>query len=178
MRIKGSREAISFPADKVWRMTSFLIAMPSVADPTATTLFQQEQLQQDDAMVAAAESLVRPCKFVCREAFVACPGYVLVGVDYSQIELRLLAHVSGDKKMLGILRAGGDIIKGLAAEWLGVSEEEIDTEQRAKAKKLVYSIIYGKSDFGLASELGVKESEARYYSPFFAHVMISSSSSS
>ena len=98
-----------------------------------------------------------------RQAFVAAPGYRLIAADYSQIELRIMAHLSGDD---GLLRAFGedqDIHRATAAEVLGVPIDEVTPEQRRSAKAVNFGLIYGMSAFGLAVQLGIERNEAQNY---------------
>jgi DNA polymerase I len=98
-----------------------------------------------------------------REAFVAGPGNVIVSADYSQIELRIMAHISGDEAMLRAFAQGEDIHRATAAEIFGMSPEEVQSEQRRYAKVINFGLIYGMSAFGLASNLGIERSAAQNY---------------
>ncbi|MGI6625107.1 MAG: DNA polymerase I [Limnochordia bacterium] len=98
-----------------------------------------------------------------REAFVAPPGYLLLSADYSQIELRLLAHLSGDPVLLEAFRSGLDIHAQTAAEVFGLSLEEVTPEQRNAAKAINFGIIYGISSFGLAKGINLTRAEAQSY---------------
>ncbi len=95
-----------------------------------------------------------------RSAFCAAPGMALVVADYSQIELRLLAHFSQDPLLLAAYQSGGDIHRLTASEVFGVKPEAIDDEQRRRAKAVNFGIVYGLSAFGLARQLGIPQSEA------------------
>ncbi|MGB8260424.1 MAG: DNA polymerase, partial [Terracidiphilus sp.] len=104
-----------------------------------------------------------------RAAFVAAPGKVLVGADYSQIELRLLAHYSQDPLLLEAYRTGKDIHTLTAAEVFGVPPMLIDAEHRRRAKAVNFGIVYGLSPFGLAQQLGIEQKEAkRFIDAYFA----------
>lgn len=98
-----------------------------------------------------------------RRAFTARPGWVLVDGDYSQIELRILAHMSGDKGMIAAFTAGEDIHTRTAAEINGVAPENVTGEMRAAAKAINFGIVYGISDFGLARNIGIGRREAGDY---------------
>ena len=95
-----------------------------------------------------------------RRAFIARPGCVLVDADYSQIELRLLAHLSGDGAMCEAFTLGQDIHARTAAEVYGVPLEEVTPQMRSSAKAVNFGIVYGISDFGLASNLHISRKEA------------------
>ncbi|MDE1155835.1 MAG: DNA polymerase I [Acidobacteriaceae bacterium] len=98
-----------------------------------------------------------------RAAFVPSPGNVLLAVDYSQIELRLMAHFSQDPLLLDAYRTGKDIHTLTAAEVFGVDAETMDKETRARAKAVNFGIVYGISPFGLAAQLGIDQRTAREY---------------
>ncbi|GHA61417.1 DNA polymerase I [Photobacterium aphoticum] len=98
-----------------------------------------------------------------RQAFVAPAGYKILAVDYSQIELRIMAHLSGDQALLEAFREGKDIHAATAAEIMGVSIEDVSTEQRRRAKAVNFGLIYGMSAFGLAKQLGIPRGEAQAY---------------
>ncbi len=98
-----------------------------------------------------------------REAFIAPPGSVIVSADYSQIELRIMAHISEDEAMLRAFAEGEDIHRATAAEIFGVAPGEVESEQRRYAKVINFGLIYGMSAFGLASNLGVDRSAAQSY---------------
>ena len=95
-----------------------------------------------------------------RECFTAPEGKVLVDADYSQIELRLLAAMSGDEVMTEAFLHGEDIHRRTASKVFGVPEDEVTSEQRAAAKTVNFSIVYGVSDFGLSTDLGISFREA------------------
>lgn len=98
-----------------------------------------------------------------RQSFVAPDGWKIMAVDYSQIELRIMAHLSGDKTLLEAFRQGKDIHAATAAEILGISIDEVSSEQRRRAKAVNFGLIYGMSAFGLAKQLGIPRSEAQLY---------------
>ncbi|MDO5112633.1 MAG: DNA polymerase I, partial [Clostridia bacterium] len=98
-----------------------------------------------------------------RRAFVASPGCMLVDADYSQIELRLLAHMSGDKGMIDAFNAGDDIHTRTASEVFGVPLKDVTKQQRSAAKAVNFGIVYGISDFGLARNLGISRKTAGEY---------------
>jgi DNA polymerase-1 len=98
-----------------------------------------------------------------REAFVAAPGSVIVSADYSQIELRIMAHISGDPAMLKAFADGEDIHRATAAEIFGIAPADVQSEQRRYAKVINFGLIYGMSAFGLASNLGIERGAAQNY---------------
>ncbi|WP_319782791.1 DNA polymerase I [Oceanisphaera sp. IT1-181] len=98
-----------------------------------------------------------------RQAFIAEPGYKLVAADYSQIELRIMAHLSKDKGLLDAFGQGLDIHKATAAEVFGVALDSVTTEQRRRAKAINFGLIYGMSAFGLSRQLGIARHESQAY---------------
>ena len=98
-----------------------------------------------------------------REAFIAPPGSHLVSADYSQIELRIMAHISGDEAMLRAFADGEDIHRATAAEIFGVPPAEVTSEQRRYAKVINFGLIYGMSAFGLAANLNIERAAAQNY---------------
>ncbi|MDO6545098.1 DNA polymerase I [Photobacterium sanguinicancri] len=98
-----------------------------------------------------------------RQAFIAPTGYKVLAVDYSQIELRIMAHLSGDEALLEAFRTGKDIHAATAAEILGLPIDSVSTEQRRRAKAINFGLIYGMSAFGLAKQLGMGRNEAQEY---------------
>ncbi|HDZ37621.1 MAG TPA: DNA polymerase I [Marinobacter sp.] len=98
-----------------------------------------------------------------RQAFIAEPGYKLVAADYSQIELRIMAHLSGDKGLLTAFEKGEDIHKATAAEVFGVALGDVNNDQRRSAKAINFGLIYGMSAFGLARQLDVERKVAQHY---------------
>ena len=98
-----------------------------------------------------------------REAFIASPGHRIVSADYSQIELRIMAHISGDASLLRAFSQGEDIHRATAAEVFGVTPLEVNADQRRIAKVINFGLIYGMSAFGLASNLGITRDAAKLY---------------
>jgi DNA polymerase I len=98
-----------------------------------------------------------------RQAFIAPPGYVLMAADYSQIELRIMAHLSGDASLLRAFADDRDIHQATAAEVLGKPIEEISSDERRSAKAVNFGLIYGMSAFGLAKQLGIDRGSAQRY---------------
>ena len=98
-----------------------------------------------------------------RSAFIAAPGFVLVAADYSQIELRIMAHLSGDEGLLRAFRDGVDVHRATAAEVFGVAADDVSSDQRRAAKAINFGLMYGMSAFGLAKQIGVGRGEAQDY---------------
>ena len=98
-----------------------------------------------------------------RQAFVPEEGFVMLAADYSQIELRIMAHLSGDSGLLQAFAAGEDIHRATAAEVFGIEPDRVDSEQRRSAKAINFGLIYGMSAFGLARQLGIERAAAQEY---------------
>ena len=98
-----------------------------------------------------------------REAFVAPPGRVIASCDYSQIELRIMAHISGDAALLAAFHDGLDVHRATAAEVFGVAVDQVTSEQRRYAKTINFGLIYGMSSYGLAKSLGIDNTAAKNY---------------
>ena len=98
-----------------------------------------------------------------RTAFVAPPGHCIVSADYSQIELRIMAHLSGDARLLEAFAQGEDVHRATAGEIFGVTPLEVGPDQRRVAKSINFGLIYGMSAFGLARQLGLERSAAQTY---------------
>jgi DNA polymerase-1 len=98
-----------------------------------------------------------------RQAFIAAPEHVLVAADYSQIELRIMAHLSGDAGLLAAFARDDDIHRATAAEVFGVPAGQVTGDQRRSAKAINFGLIYGMSAFGLARQLGIGREEAQGY---------------
>ncbi|MCU0804083.1 MAG: DNA polymerase I [Burkholderiales bacterium] len=98
-----------------------------------------------------------------REAFVAPPGHAIVSADYSQVELRIMAHISGDESLLRAFAEGHDVHRATAAEIFARSPAEVTAEERRYAKVINFGLIYGMSAFGLAQQLGLERATAQAY---------------
>jgi DNA polymerase-1 len=98
-----------------------------------------------------------------RRAFIAPPGHLLLTADYSQIELRLLAHLSGDPAFVDAFERGGDIHRQTAAVIFGVAETDVTPEMRARAKTINFGTIYGQGPFALSRQLGISQDEAKTF---------------
>ena len=98
-----------------------------------------------------------------REAFVPAPGMCLIAADYSQIELRIMAHLSADEGLLDAFEKGEDVHRATAAEVFGTPVEDVSSDQRRSAKAINFGLIYGMSAFGLARQLGIERRQAQEY---------------
>ena len=98
-----------------------------------------------------------------RQAFIACEGFTVVAADYSQIELRIMAHLSQDQSLINAFTQGKDIHRSTAAEIFGVALDEVTSEQRRNAKAINFGLIYGMSAFGLSRQLGIGRADAQSY---------------
>ncbi|MBN6711784.1 DNA polymerase I [Haemophilus haemoglobinophilus] len=98
-----------------------------------------------------------------RQAFIARKGYKIIAADYSQIELRIMAHLSQDKGLITAFSEGKDIHRSTAAEIFGIPLNEVTNEQRRSAKAINFGLIYGMSSFGLANQLGISRADAQKY---------------
>ncbi len=98
-----------------------------------------------------------------RQAFIAPAGYRILAADYSQIELRIMAHLSQDAGLLAAFSSGADVHRATAAEVFGVAPEQVTTDQRRSAKAINFGLIYGMSAFGLAKQLGIDRGAAQDY---------------
>ena len=98
-----------------------------------------------------------------REAFVAAPGHCIASADYSQIELRIMAHLSADAALISAFQNGLDVHRATAAEVFGLPLDEVSSEQRRYAKAINFGLIYGMSAFGLAKALGIDNTAAKNY---------------
>lgn len=98
-----------------------------------------------------------------RQAFIPAAGYTMLAVDYSQIELRIMAHLSGDQALVEAFAQGRDVHRATAAEVFGVALDDVTSEQRRRAKAVNFGLIYGMSAFGLAQQLDISRGEAQHY---------------
>ncbi|HEX5841449.1 MAG TPA: DNA polymerase I, partial [Pseudomonas sp.] len=104
-----------------------------------------------------------------RQAFVAPKGYKLLAADYSQIELRIMAHLAKDESLLDAFRHGRDVHKATAAEVFGVPLDQVSSDQRRSAKAINFGLIYGMSAFGLAKQIGCDRKQAQAYIDVYFH---------
>lgn len=98
-----------------------------------------------------------------RRAFTAAPGHILLSADYSQIDLRVLAHLSGDAALCEAFRAGGDVHARTASEVFGVALDKVDKEMRRRAKAVNFGVVYGQTGYGLSRGLGIGRTEAQEF---------------
>jgi DNA polymerase-1 len=151
-------------------MSTYLLALPQAVDPrtgrlhttfhqtvTATgRLSSSDPNLQNIPVRTALGAQIRQC-------FTAEPGHLLVVADYSQIELRIMAHLSGEKALLDSFARGEDIHARTAAEVFGLAEDQVDAVHRRYAKAVNFGIMYGISAFGLSQSLGIEREEAEAY---------------
>ncbi|WP_150539640.1 DNA polymerase I [Actinobacillus vicugnae] len=98
-----------------------------------------------------------------RQAFIPTQGYKIVAADYSQIELRIMAHLASDESMINAFAEGKDIHRATAAEIFGLALDQVTSEQRRSAKAINFGLIYGMSEFGLSNQLGISRADAKQY---------------
>ncbi len=104
-----------------------------------------------------------------REAFIAPKGYLIMSADYSQIELRVMAHLSNDQGLISAFEQGQDVHNFTASDVFGVNIDKVSAEQRRKAKAINFGLIYGMSEFGLAKQLGISRFDAKHYIDIYFH---------
>jgi DNA polymerase-1 len=147
--------------------STYLEALPALIDPadgrlhttfnqTATTTGRLSSTDPNLQNIPIRTELGREI----RACFVAEPGTLLVSADYSQVELRVLAHIAGEQVLRDIFARGEDVHTATAGEVLGLSPEQVDPGARSKAKMINYGIVYGLSGFGLADRLQIEREEA------------------
>ncbi|HVS30133.1 MAG TPA: DNA polymerase I [Thermoanaerobaculia bacterium] len=106
---------------------------------------------------------------IIRKAFIADVGYVLISADYSQVELRILAHMSGDESLIETFRRGADIHRATASKVFSIPEEQVTTDQRRAMKTINFGVLYGMSAFRLSNELNIPTSQAKdFIDAYFA----------
>lgn len=148
---------------------TYLDALPSLVDERGRihTTFEQAVAQtgrlsskdpnmQNVPIRTALGREIRGC-------FEAAEGHVLLSADYSQVELRVLAHIAGEQVLKDIFLRGEDVHSATASQVFGVAPEDLDTGQRSKAKMVNYGIVYGLTDFGMADRLGIERDEAKEF---------------
>ena len=156
-----------------WRKLSklkstYIDALPPLVDPRTGRIHPSfHQLGAATGRLSASDPNVQniPIRGTegarIREAFIPADGRILVSADYSQVELRILAHYSGDESLVEAFIHGDDIHRRTAAEVAGIALADVTDEQRARAKAVNFGIVYGSSAFGLAQQLGIAAGEAQ-----------------
>ena len=159
--------ALDYPLPKVllqWRglaklKSTYTDKLPEMVDPKTgrvhTTYSQAVAMQNIPVRTPEGRRI--------REAFIAPPGYQMMSADYSQIELRIMAHISQDAGLLKAFDDGEDVHRATASEVFGVPIAEVNSEQRRYAKVINFGLIYGMSAFGLAANLGIERGAAQAY---------------
>uniref|UniRef100_A0A8C0IZ66 DNA polymerase theta n=1 Tax=Chelonoidis abingdonii TaxID=106734 RepID=A0A8C0IZ66_CHEAB len=104
-----------------------------------------------------------PFSVSMRHAFVPFPGGLILAADYSQLELRILAHLSWDRRLIEVLNSGADVFKSIAAEWKMIDADAVGDEIRQQAKQICYGIIYGMGAKSLGEQMGIEENDAAWY---------------
>jgi DNA polymerase-1 len=147
---------------------TYVDALPPLVDPRSGRIHPTfHQLGAATGRLSATQPNVQnipirsPEGVRIREAFVPAEGCALLSADYSQVELRILAHYSGDESLIDAFQRGEDVHRRTAAEVAGIAPEAVSAEQRARAKAVNFGIIYGSSAFGLANQLGIASAEAQ-----------------
>lgn len=149
--------------------STYVLGMLKVADDNGRIHTQFKQTGTATGRLSSAEPNLQNIPIrtdegrELRKFFLAAPGRVLIDADYSQIELRLLAHISGDAAMIEAFRSGADIHTSTAATVFGVPAEDVTPELRKRAKAVNFGIVYGIGDFSLAGDLGIPVKQARAY---------------
>jgi DNA polymerase-1 len=151
-------------------LSTYLEALPAAVNPATgrihTTFYQigatTGRLSSSDPNLQNIP-VRTPRGEAIRRGFVPRPGWRLVAADYSQIELRLLAHLSGDEAFIAAFRAGGDIHRQTAAVIFGVPVAAVSAEQRARAKTINFATIYGQGPHALSRQLGISHEEAKHF---------------
>ena len=115
----------------------------------------------------AATTVTKPSSVCMRDVFQSFPGAIFLAADYSQLELRILAHMSGDEKLGQFLNSDGDVFRMIAGEWLEVPPAGVSDEQRQEAKQICYGMIYGIGPKALSDQLGITEREAAHFMETF-----------
>lgn len=150
--------------------STYVKALPTLINPKTNRI--HTNLQQNVAATGRLSSVNPNLQNIpirseigreVRKAFVAKPGHKLVGADYSQVELRILAHFSGDETMIQAFNDGIDIHSRTASEVLGMTIENVTSNDRSKAKAVNFGLMYGQSSFGLSKALKISRKEAKEY---------------
>ena len=149
------------PNPKELKLTTMPAPPPPVAAVTGDgTTSAAAAAAAAAAAVTGAETVTEDFYVAMRETFVASEGCVLLSADYSQIELRLMAHVSKDEQLIEAFKSGDDVFKQMAARWEDCDAADVSSEARGRAKTLCYGVLYGAGKATLAKNLGMPEAEA------------------
>lgn len=149
--------------------STYVVGLLNVADENGRIHTQFKQTGTATGRLSSAEPNLQNIPIrtdegrELRKYFIAAPGRVLIDADYSQIELRLLAHISGDTAMISAFTHGADIHTSTAAAVFGVAPEDVTPKLRKRAKAVNFGIVYGIGDFSLAGDLGIPVKQARAY---------------
>ncbi len=143
---------------------TYVDALPALVSPETGRIHTTfNQTVAATGRLSSSDPNLQNVPIEIRRAFVAPPGWVLLTADYSQIELRILAHLSGDSVFVNAFRGDKDIHRETAAVIFGVDDEDVTGEMRDRAKTVNFATLYGQGAFGLASRLGISQEEARHF---------------
>ncbi len=151
-------------------ISTYTEKLPTLIDPKSGRIFTSfhpagtvtGRLSSSDPNLQNIPARTHEGKLI-RKAFIAPDGYTLISADYSQIELRLIAHIANDEGLIKAFNAGYDIHKATAAEVLGKKVDEVTSEERSRAKATNFGLMYGMGAFGLKKQTGMSMSEAKEY---------------
>ena len=144
--------------------STYVDALPALVSPETGRIHTTfNQTVAATGRLSSSDPNLQNVPIEIRRAFVAPPGWVLLTADYSQIELRILAHLSGDSVFVNAFRDDKDIHRETAAVIFGVDDEDVTGEMRDRAKTVNFATLYGQGAFGLASRLGISQEEARHF---------------
>ncbi|XP_076358965.1 DNA polymerase theta-like [Tachypleus tridentatus] len=136
-------------------------------EPNLQNIPKEFELISETSLMTINSTTLATCTINLRSSFVPRTGAVFLAADYSQLELRVLAHLSGDKKLCALLKSGGDVFQAVAAQWKKRDMLEVTEKERQQAKQICYGIIYGIGAKALSDQLGVNEDEAIAFSEGF-----------
>ncbi len=148
---------------------TYLSALPELVDDTGRLHTTFNQTVAETGRLSSTNPNLQnipvrtPLGREIRSAFTTDPGWTLVSCDYSQVELRILAHCSGEPALADAFRRGEDVHRATAAEVFGMAPADVDRQTRDRAKAVNFGIVYGISDFGLSEQLGIPRADARNY---------------
>ncbi|ESO92507.1 hypothetical protein LOTGIDRAFT_120568 [Lottia gigantea] len=142
----------------------------SMREPNIQNIPKDFQIDVPDALVENGRknsSIKEQVAVSMRHTFTPYKGCVMLAADYSQLELRVIAHLSNDKKLIGILNSNQDVFKQIAGQWLNLTPEQVSTEQRQQAKQICYGMLYGIGPKALGEQIDVDENEAGVFMETF-----------